>query len=44
VVLKDSEEPVEADVDRGGLDHRRVERLDPHTFCGDLFFDIAIAQ
>jgi hypothetical protein len=42
MVLEDAEELIEADIDRGWLDHRLFKRLDPHTLLVDLGTDIAV--
>jgi hypothetical protein len=44
VVLKDAEELVEADVDRGRLNHRLVERLYAHTLVVNLGSNIAVTE
>ena len=42
VVLEHPEEPVEPHVDARRLDHRRVERVDPHPSGVDLGPDVLV--
>ena len=44
VVLEDPEEPVEADVDAGRLDHRRVVRVEADPAGVDLGPDVAVGE
>jgi hypothetical protein len=42
MVFEDAEELIEADINRGRLDHRIGERLDPYAFFGNLGTDITV--
>ena len=44
MVLKDAEEFIEADIDRGWLDHRLVERFDGYAAISYFGADIAITE
>jgi hypothetical protein len=44
MVFEDAEELVEANIDRGWLDHRIGERLDAYTLGFDLGTDIAVTK
>jgi hypothetical protein len=44
MVFKDAEEFVEANIDRGWLDHRISEWLDAYTLRFDLGTDIAVTK